>query len=88
MNLNDHVRFGQVWSDPALSRRDRSLITCAVLIATGKSEQLGFHLPFAVQNGVSRELVALTTHLAFYAGWASAVTAVNHIRELLGSTRK
>lgn len=88
-NLNDDVLFGQVWADPALSRRDRSLITCAALIATGKSEQLGFHLPFAVQNGVSREeLVALATHLAFYAGWPSAVTAVTRIRELLVNTGK
>jgi 4-carboxymuconolactone decarboxylase len=87
--LNDDVLFGQVWADPALSRRDRSLITCATLIATGKSEQLNFHLPFAVQNGVSREeLVALATHLAFYAGWPSAVTAVTRIRELLGSNAK
>jgi 4-carboxymuconolactone decarboxylase len=85
--LSDDVLFGQVWADPALSKRDRSLITCAALIATGKSEQLGFHAPFAVQNGVSRdELVALATHLAFYAGWPSAVTAVSRIRELLGNT--
>ncbi len=88
-NLSDDVLFGQVWADPALSRRDRSLITCAALIATGKSEQLRFHLPFAIENGVSREeLVALATHLAFYAGWPCAVTAVTQIRELLVNTGK
>jgi 4-carboxymuconolactone decarboxylase len=81
--LTDDVLFGQVWENGALSKRDRSLATCAALIATGKAEQLNFHLPFAVQNGVSRgELVALATHLAFYAGWPSAMSAVAKIREL------
>jgi len=81
--LTDDVLFGQVWEDPALSKRDRSLVTCAALIATGKTEQLGFHLRFALENGVSHdELIGLTTHLAFYAGWPSAMSAVPRIREL------
>ena len=86
--LTDEVLFGQVWEDASLSKRDRSLVTCAALIATGKVEQLNFHLPFAVQNGVSREeLIAMTTHLAFYAGWPSAMSAVAKIRELPVSTQ-
>ncbi|KAB0584699.1 carboxymuconolactone decarboxylase family protein [Ideonella dechloratans] len=82
-DLTDGVLFGQVWEDAALSKRDRSLATCAALIATGKTEQLSFHFPFALQNGVTREeLVAMTTHLAFYAGWPSAMSAVAKLREL------
>ncbi|ULU23639.1 carboxymuconolactone decarboxylase family protein [Dyella terrae] len=81
--LTDDVLFGQVWEDAALSKRDRSLITCAALVATGKVEQLSFHMPFALENGVSKEeLAAMVTHLAFYAGWPSAMSAIAKLREL------
>lgn len=81
--LTDDVLFGQVWEDATLSKRDRSLITCAALVATGKTEQLNFHMPFALQNGVSKEeLTAMVTHLAFYAGWPSAMSAIAKLREL------
>jgi 4-carboxymuconolactone decarboxylase len=77
VDLTDEVLFGDVWERPQLSKRDRSLITCAALVATGKTEQLGFHLPNAVTNGVTEaELVEMITHLAFYAGWPDAMSAV------------
>ena len=54
------------------------------LIALGKTEQMNFHFPRAIENGVTREeLVELVTHLAFYAGWPSAMSAVTKIKELL-----
>jgi 4-carboxymuconolactone decarboxylase len=82
--LSDQVLFGDVWERRQLSKRDRSLITCAGLVATGKTEQLSFHVPFALENGVTREeLVELVTHLAFYAGWPSAMSAMSRMRELL-----
>ena len=82
--LTDDVLFGDVWERPQLSKRDRSLITCAALVATGKTEQMSFHFPRAIENGVTREeLVELITHLAFYVGWPSAVSAVTRAKELL-----
>lgn len=82
--LSDQVLFGDVWERPPLSKRDRSLITCAALVAMGKTEQLSFHVPFALENGVTRdELVELVTHLAFYAGWPNAMSAMSRMRELL-----
>ena len=82
--LTDQVLFGDVWERPQLSKRDRSLITCAALVATGKTEQMSFHFPRAIENGVTREeLVELITHLAFYVGWPSAVSAVTRAKELL-----
>ncbi len=84
--LTDDVLFGDVWERPGLSKRDRSLVTCAALVATGKTEQMTFHFPRALENGVTREeLVELITHLAFYAGWPNAVSAITKVRELLGS---
>ncbi len=83
--LTDEVLFGDVWERPQLSKRDRSLITCAALVATGKTEQMSFHFPRAIENGVTREeLVELITHLAFYVGWPSAVSAVTRAKELFG----
>ena len=83
--LTDEVLFGDVWERPQLSKRDRSLITCATLVADGKTDQMTFHFPFAVENGVKQEeLVELITHLAFYVGWPNAMSAVTRARELFG----
>jgi 4-carboxymuconolactone decarboxylase len=68
--------FGEVWERPQLSKRDRSLIVVATLIALGREKQLVGHLERALQNGLSKtELSEVITHLAFYAGWPAAMTA-------------
>lgn len=83
--LTDEVLFGDLWERPQLSKRDRCLITCAALVATGKTDQMIFHFPLAIENGVKEEeIVELITHLAFYAGWPNAMSAVTRARELLG----
>lgn len=75
--FTDDVLFGQVWERPELSPRDRSLVTVAALAAMGNTEQLTFHLPNAVRNGVTEpELIEAITHLAFYAGWPKAMSAM------------
>jgi 4-carboxymuconolactone decarboxylase len=82
--LTDGVLLGDVWTRPGLSRRDRSLVTVSALVAMNRPDQLRSHLSLARENGVTRdELVEAVTHLAFYAGWPSAVTAVGLIREAL-----
>jgi 4-carboxymuconolactone decarboxylase len=82
--LTDDVLFADVWERPGLSKRDRSLITCAALVATGKIEQMSFHFPRAIENGVTRaELVEMITHLAFYVGWPSAMSAVTKLKEVV-----
>ncbi len=83
-DLTDDVLFGDVWERPQLSKRDRSLITCAALVAMGKTEQMTFHFPRAIENGVTEEeIVEMITHLAFYAGWPSAMSAMGRAKELL-----
>ena len=75
--LTDDVLFGDVWRRPELSPRDRSLVTISVLIATGKPAQLAGHLGRALDNGVQpSEASGLLAHLAVYAGWPSAVSAL------------
>ena len=84
VELTENVLFGDIWERPQLSKRDRSLITCAALVATGKTEQMNFHFPRAIENGVTREeLVEMITHLAFYVGWPSAMSAIARAKELL-----
>lgn len=81
--LTDEVLFGDVWARPGLSPRDRSLVTVSALIAMNRPDQLRSHMALARQNGVTEpELVEALTHLAFYAGWPSAVTAAGVAREV------
>jgi 4-carboxymuconolactone decarboxylase len=70
VELTDRVLFDDVWDCNELSKRDRSLITVAALIALNRPDQLRFHLGRAVENGVKKEeLIEAITHLAFYSGW-------------------
>jgi 4-carboxymuconolactone decarboxylase len=83
VEITEKVLFGDVWERPQLSKRDRSLITCAALVALGKTEQMNFHFPRALENGVTQEeLIELVTHLAFYSGWPSAMSAATKAKEL------
>ncbi|GGP24411.1 carboxymuconolactone decarboxylase family protein [Silvimonas amylolytica] len=79
--LTDKVLFGDVWARPDLSPRDRSLITVTTLAALYRTNELPFHIGRALENGVTRdEIIELITHLAFYAGWPNAMTAMNVAR--------
>lgn len=83
VQLTDDVLFGDVWARPQLSPRDRSLVTISALIAMNRPDQLRSHLVRARDNGVTEEQVVETiTHLAFYAGWPSAITAVTVAKEV------
>jgi len=84
--LTDDVLFGDVWARPGLSQRDRSLITVSALIAMNRPDQLRGHMARARQNGLSdAEVIETVTHLAFYAGWPSAVTAIGIAREVFAT---
>ena len=88
-DLTQQVLFGQVWERPGLSKRDRSLITVATLVAEYRTNELPYHLKSALENGVTKdELTELITHLAFYAGWPTANTAVEIARKVFAETAK
>ena len=83
VSLTDEVIFGDVWERPGLSKRDRSLITVAALVALCRTDQMAGHMQRAVDNGLTvDELVEAITHLAFYAGWPCAMTAMTTARRL------
>ena len=84
--LTDDVLFGDVWERSGLSKRDRSLVTVSALIAMYRPEQLRAHLARARDNGLTQdELIETITHLAFYAGWPNAVTAISVAKEVFQS---
>lgn len=87
MEVTDDVLFGDIWERPGLSKRDRSLITVATLTALYRTNELPSHIKRALANGISKdELAELFTHLAFYAGWPCAITAVRTAIEVLDET--
>jgi 4-carboxymuconolactone decarboxylase len=69
--------LGEVWKRPGLSLRDRSVVTVAALIGRNQMIALSEHLKLALDHGVKpAELSEIITHLAFYSGWANAISAI------------
>ena len=74
--ISDTLIYGEVWERPQLSKRDRSLITVGALMAMGREAQLEGHIERALRNGVTKEEISeVITHLAFFTGWPSAMSA-------------
>jgi 4-carboxymuconolactone decarboxylase len=87
IELTESVVYGDIWERPGLSKRDRSLITVAALIAMYRGDQLVGHLERALANGVTREEIGeVITHLAFYAGWPTAMTAGRIAKKVFDET--
>ena len=78
--------LGDVWKRPGLAPRDRSIVTLAALIARNQTNEMPYHFNLALDNGVKpREISEIITHLAFYAGWANAMSAVAIAKEVFGA---
>jgi Uncharacterized homolog of gamma-carboxymuconolactone decarboxylase subunit len=78
---SEETLFGDMWRREELPLRERSLITVAALVAGGHTDQLPYHLRLAQENGLSiDELIEAVTHLAFYAGWPKAASALECMR--------
>jgi len=79
----DHV-FAALWNRPGLDRRSRSLVTLGILIALRADDELRFHFPIAVRNGLSiNELEEVVYHSAGYAGYPAATAALKAARKAL-----
>jgi 4-carboxymuconolactone decarboxylase len=83
IELTESLVYGDIWERPGLSKRDRSLITVAALVALYRPDQLKGHTARALANGVTKEEIGeLITHLAFYAGWPSAMSAAKIAKQV------
>ncbi|MBR0654015.1 carboxymuconolactone decarboxylase family protein [Plastoroseomonas arctica] len=76
VSMTHEYVYGDLWERPELSKRDRSVVTIAALVALGWQDQLNSHIGRGLANGLSREEIAeIITHLSMYAGWPAAMTA-------------
>lgn len=83
VHFTDEVLFGQVWPRAQLSPKERSLVTVSVLATLGATDQLGYHLGLATENGnTEAELIEAITHIAFYAGWPRAMSAMTVAKQV------
>lgn len=81
--ITDKVLFGDVWENPALSPRDRSLTTITCLVAGYRHNELAFHVKKGLENGLKKtEIVEAITQIAFYAGWPPAMTALPIVKKV------
>lgn len=79
--LTEDVLFKDIWNRPGLSARDKSLITISVLVATNRPDQAESHIKLGLANGLTRkEIESAMTHIAFYAGWPSAVSGLQKLK--------
>jgi 4-carboxymuconolactone decarboxylase len=80
------VLFTDLWLRPALTPRDRSLITVSALVASGQTAQIPYHLGRAMDNGLTQEQASeALTQLAFYAGWPSVFSALPVVKDVFAS---
>lgn len=78
------VLFRDLWLRPGLTPRDRSLVTVSALIASGQPAQITYHLNRAMDNGLTPEEAGeVVTHLAFYAGWPNAFSALPVVKDVI-----
>ena len=83
IDIADKVIYGDIWERPELYKRDRSLITVAMLTALYRTEQLRGHMNRALDNGVTKEEIGeIITHVAFYGGWPASMIAARIAREV------
>ena len=76
--------FGDLWARCGLSRRDRSLVTLGILIALRAENELRYHFPIAIRNGLTRsELEEVIYQSAAYAGFPAAASARSVAQESL-----
>lgn len=80
--------LGDVWKRPGLAPRDRSIVTLAALIARDQTIEMPYHFNLALDNGVkAREISEIITHLAFYSGWANAMSAVAVVKDIFAARK-
>jgi 4-carboxymuconolactone decarboxylase len=87
--LREDVLLGDVWKQPELARRDRIFVTCSILAAGGKLDELKYWMRRGVEAGITLdELRGFIVHVALYAGWPAGLCAGKAALELFeaGST--
>jgi len=80
--------WGEVWGRSGLTRRERSLITLAMLVALNREAELRLHVRAAFRNGVTvEELRELLLHSGIYCGIPAANAAIRVAEEVINETK-
>ena len=89
-HFNDDVLFGENWNNEDIDLKTRSIITVVALMAQGITDSsLKFHLQNAKDHGVTqKEIAAIITHIAFYAGWPKGWAVFNLAKEVWNERKK
>ena len=85
-HFNDDVLFGENWNNEDIDLKTRSIITVVALMSQGITDSsLKYHIMNAKNHGVTqKEIAAVITHVAFYAGWPKAWAVFNLAKEVYG----
>jgi 4-carboxymuconolactone decarboxylase len=84
-----NLLFLDLWLRPALAPRDRSLVTVSSLIASAQVAQITYHLGRAMDNGLTQvQASEVLTHMAFYAGWPNAFSALPDVKDVFEKRQK
>ena len=83
-HFNDDILFGENWNNDDIDLKTRSIVTVVSLMASGITDSsIRYHLETAKKNGVSKkEIAAIITHAAFYAGWPKGWAVFNMAKEI------
>lgn len=83
-HFNDDVLFGENWNNEDIDLKTRCIITGVALMSSDVTDSsLKYHLENAKNNGViAKEIAAVITHVAFYAGWPKAWAVFNMAKEV------
>ena len=83
-HFNDDVLFGENWNNEDIDLKTRCIITVVALMSSGVTDSsLKYHIENAKNNGVTaKEIAAVITHVAFYAGWPKAWAVFNMAKEV------
>src|SRR5712692_8169187 len=80
--------LAELWKRPGLTPRDRSIVTIAALVGRNQTIEMPYYFNLALDNGVKpREISEIITHLAFYSGWANAMSAVAVAKEVFAERK-
>ena len=83
VHYTGELLFRDLWLRPALTPRDRSLVTISALIASGQVAQITYHLNRAMDNGLTKAQASeVLTQLAFYAGWPNVFSAIPIVKSV------
>ncbi|HKW55632.1 MAG TPA: 4-carboxymuconolactone decarboxylase [Stellaceae bacterium] len=88
-DLITRYAWGEIWTRPGLARRERSLVTLAMMVALNRTEEFKLHVRAAFNNGLMREdIKEVLLQTAIYCGVPAANSAFHMAEEVFAAMEK